>query len=90
LELWDELQERARRNTGQKLAGSMSMEDIAERTSTAVGGEDETGALFDETAAAYRKLRIRTEELMIEILVSNMREVLRPYSRMQVFSSVDS
>ena len=60
----------------------MSVEDIAGRTSTAVGGVDETGALFDETAAAYRRLRIRTEELIVEMLVSNMREALRPFSRM--------
>ncbi len=60
----------------------MSLQAVAERTSATVGSEEESGALFDETAGAYRRLRVRTEEVMVDLLVQNMREALRPYSRM--------
>ena len=82
LELWEELQDRARLNSGQNLAGPMSLEAVAERTSRTVGSDEDTGALFDETAGAYRRLRIRTEEVIVNLLVQNMREALRPYTRM--------
>ncbi|KAI9823285.1 MAG: hypothetical protein M1832_002509 [Thelocarpon impressellum] len=90
LELWDELQDRARRSSGKTLAGPMSLEAVAEKTSQTVGSDEDSGALFDETAGAYRKLRVRTEEVMVELLVHNMREALRPYSRINPWSSLDS
>ncbi|KAI9804130.1 MAG: hypothetical protein M1825_001532 [Sarcosagium campestre] len=90
LELWDELQERARSHTGGNLAGNMSLGDVAERTSSAVGSDDEAGALFDETASAYRKVRLQTEEMMIELLASTARECLRPYSRINPWSSLST
>lgn len=85
MELWEELQIRAKGNPDKNVAGCLTVEDIAERTSSAVGSADDTGALFDETANAYGKLRIRTEELMIDFLRRNMKDALRPYSRMQVY-----
>ncbi|KAL9130908.1 MAG: hypothetical protein Q9217_001011 [Psora testacea] len=91
LELWDELQDRARRNTGDRnLAGSMSVEHVAERTSSAVGSEEDTGALFDETASAYRQLRVRTEDVMQDKFVSTLRETLRPYARINPWSSLST
>ena len=83
LELWEELQIRARRNSGKKpLAGSLTAEEVAERTSSAVGSENDSGALFDETAEAYRRLRNRGEEMIIDTLNRTVREGLRSYSRM--------
>ncbi|KAL9119291.1 MAG: hypothetical protein Q9187_004153, partial [Circinaria calcarea] len=92
LELWDELQFRARKNTvsGRKLAGQMSVEDVAERTSSVVGSDEDTGALFDETAGAFRRLRERTEILVQDLLINNIREALRPYGRINPWSSVSS
>ena len=91
LELWDELQDRARKNTtGKRLAGPMSLEDVADRTSSNVGTEEDTGALFDETAGAYRRLRIRTEGVIEEMLTYSVREALRPYSRINPWSSLSS
>jgi hypothetical protein len=81
LELWEVLQERARRNTGKNLAGPMSVQEVANRTSSSVGSEDDTGGLFDESASAFKELRGRTEELIVELLSGNMKESLRPYSR---------
>lgn len=90
LDLWDELQDRARRNTGKNLAGPMTVEAVAERTSSAVGSEEDTGALFDETAGAYRSLRVRSEGIMQDMLIHSIRETLRPYGRINPWSSLSS
>lgn len=91
LELWDELQDRARRNTSNKnLAGPLSVEDVAERTSSSVGSHEDSGALFDETAGAYKRLRIRTEGIMQDTLIHNMRDSLRSYSRINPWSSLSA
>ena len=91
LELWDELQDRARRNTGERnLAGDMTVEHVAERTSSTVGSEEDTGALFDETAGSYRKLRVRTEDVLQDKLVAGLRDALRPYARINPWSSLSS
>lgn len=90
LELWDELQDRARRSTGKNLAGPMSIEDVAERTSSAVGSEKDTGALFDETAGAYKRLRVRSEGIIQDMLIHSIRENLRPYGRINPWSSLSS
>ena len=60
----------------------MTVADVAERTSSAVGSDADTGALFDETAGAYSRLRIRSEGIIIDLLSQNMREALRPYRHM--------
>ncbi len=90
LDLWDELQDRARRSTGKNLAGPMSVEDVAERTSSTVGSEEDSGALFDETAGAYRRLRIRTESVIQDMFIYNIRESLRPYGRINPWSSLSA
>ncbi|KAI4239026.1 MAG: hypothetical protein L6R40_005612 [Gallowayella cf. fulva] len=93
LELWEELQDRARANTsqGQKknLAGNMSVEHVADKTSAAVGGE-EGGALFDETAGAYRRLRVRTEGILTDTFLQQIRESLRAYGRINPWSLLSS
>ena len=91
LELWDELQDRARRSAaGKNLAGPMSVEDVAERTSSAVGSQEDSGALFDETAGAYRRLRIRAEGILQDALSHTLLQSLRPYSRINPWSSLSS
>ena len=68
----------------------MSVEDVAERTSSTVGSHEEWGALFDETAGAYRRLRVRTETIMQDTLVHHLRESLRPYGRIKLWSSLNN
>lgn len=60
----------------------MSVADVAERTSKAVGGDSDGGALFDETAAAYSRLRIRSEKIIADTINGNVREALRAYRHM--------
>lgn len=92
LELWEELQDRARANTEGKrksLAGDMSMEHVADKTSAAVGDEDAVGgALFDETAGHYRQLRVRAEDILLEQFLQNLRDAIKGYGRVNPWSAL--
>ncbi|KAF2024688.1 hypothetical protein EK21DRAFT_78124 [Setomelanomma holmii] len=63
LDIWEGLQDRARQDSS---IGGRTVADVAERTSKTVGGEDDTGALFDETALWYARLRDRSEKIIID------------------------
>ncbi|KAL8849798.1 MAG: hypothetical protein Q9221_005214 [Calogaya cf. arnoldii] len=95
VELWDELQDRARANTSQgpkkkNLAGNMTVEHVADKTSAAVGNEEGGGALFDETAGAYRRLRIRTESVITDSFVQQIRSSLSAYTKINPWSVLSS
>ncbi|CAI6338823.1 unnamed protein product [Periconia digitata] len=87
LHIWEELQDRARQANN---IGSMTIADVAERTSKAIGGESDTdgGALFDETAGWYSRLRIRSEKIITDTLNSNVREALRPYRHINPWATL--
>ncbi|KAI4111393.1 MAG: hypothetical protein LQ339_000592 [Xanthoria mediterranea] len=94
LELWEELQDRVRANTtsqGPKhrnLAGNMTVEHVADKTSAAVGNEEGGGALFDETAGAYRRLRVRTEGVITDTFVQQIRSALSAYGKINPWSAL--
>lgn len=102
VELWTELQERVRHNkdNGRHVAGSMSVADVASRTSQAVAnGNDRTtnnqhansdGALFDETASAYRHLRLRSESIITSTVMSNTLSALKPYSKISTWATLSA
>ena len=60
----------------------MSVADVAERTSNNVGGDGDGGALFDEPASSYTRLRVRSEKIITDTLNNNAREALRAYRHM--------
>lgn len=102
VELWTELQERVRQNKdeGRHVAGSMSVADVASRTSQAVTDEhhggtrgqyaNSYGALFDETASAYRQLRLRSESIITSTVSSNALSALKPYSRISTWATLST
>ncbi|KAH0566371.1 hypothetical protein GP486_000229 [Trichoglossum hirsutum] len=90
LELWEELQERTRGDTKKSLEEPESVNELAVHTPSLAGSEGDTGGLFDESAGAFKQLRVRTEGLIVESLSSNMREALKPYSRISIWSSLNS
>lgn len=57
----------------------MSYDQVKDRTSSAVGTEEDSGALFDETIAAYSARRKRAEEFLSEALADSHRKTLRAY-----------
>jgi hypothetical protein len=79
LDIWEGLQDRARQEDS---IGGMTVADVAERTSKSVGGDGDAGALFDETASWYARLRDRSEKIIVDTLNSNVRQALRPYHHM--------
>ena len=93
LELWEELQERAK--TWNRVSRNLGeLQEIKQKTSTAVGADESNGevqgALFDETATSYQNLRIRSEGVLVESLTYNIREALRPYARVGTWASLSS
>ncbi|KAJ5158567.1 uncharacterized protein N7500_008218 [Penicillium coprophilum] len=98
VELWSELQDRVQQNrdSGRNVAGTMSVAEVASRTSPAVvnnGAHTATssdGALFDETASAYRRLRLRSESIITSTLSSNILAVLKPYSRVSTWATLST
>jgi hypothetical protein len=81
LDIWEGLQDRARQEHS---IGGRPVADVAERTSKTVGGDSDGGACFDETALWYARLRDRSEKVIIDTLVPNVRDALRPYRTMYV------
>ncbi|KAJ5293919.1 hypothetical protein PENANT_c009G01294 [Penicillium antarcticum] len=98
VELWSELQDRVlqNRDNGRNVAGTMSIAEVASRTSSVVnnnGTQTETssdGALFDETASAYRRLRLRSETIITSTLSSNILAALKPYSRVSTWATLST
>ncbi|KAB8659313.1 hypothetical protein FH972_026202 [Carpinus fangiana] len=86
LDLWTELQARAR--GGGKVTNDLSVQEVAQRTSATLDPDDDknidpshTGALFDETAGAYGRLRARSENVVVETIISAVRDALRTFAR---------
>ncbi|KAI1324511.1 RINT-1 family protein, partial [Xylariaceae sp. FL0255] len=78
--LWDELQERARKNSDQDtLAGGMSHDDVKDRISSSVGSDGDGGILFDETIAAYGFRRKTAEDYLVAALIHSHQKSFRPY-----------
>ncbi|KIW70165.1 hypothetical protein, variant 2 [Phialophora macrospora] len=97
LELWDELQYRAKANSGNNasVGTGLRVEDVAEKTSTTIkanGTNDDAdvdgSGLFDQTASAYRRLRERSEEEMLRFFDVNLKAALRPYAKFAQWSSL--
>ncbi|KAI5296079.1 hypothetical protein KEM52_005774 [Ascosphaera acerosa] len=82
LELLAELQRRVRANgrPDRPLAGQLTVSEVAERTSAAVSSEaDVQGALFDETASAYGKLRASSLDIIQKAVIEDVLSSLKPY-----------
>ncbi|KAE9986810.1 hypothetical protein EG327_004112 [Venturia inaequalis] len=90
LELWTELQSRA--SSRKTVAGSMTVAQVREATSNTVGTDDGdvSGALFDETAQSYSKLRVRCEGLITDLLTYNVRQNLTAYTRINPWATLIS
>jgi RAD50-interacting protein 1 len=75
----------------------LTVAEVAAKTSTSLnsdpptpsGQEDfESGALFDETASAYARIRTRTEGIMSELLSNNMRQAAAPYTKINPWATL--
>ncbi|KAF3047653.1 hypothetical protein E8E12_011200 [Didymella heteroderae] len=91
LDIWEELQDRAQHGGN---IGTRTVASVAERTSKNVGTSEadasEAGGLFDETASWYARLRDRSEQIITETLVSNVRVALKPYRQINPWATLPS
>lgn len=97
LELWEELQDRASQNTGgtRTVGHGLSVEEVAAKTSSSIRNAEEMlesdgGALFDETATAYQRLRESSEAEIVRLLQINARNSLKPFQAISVWASVSN
>ncbi|KAI8943942.1 RINT-1 family protein [Xylaria longipes] len=89
--LWEELQVRARKDSDQEtLAGGMSHEAVKDRISPAVGTDEDTGILFDETIGAYSFRRKTAEEYLVLALVDSHQKAFRPYLGKPQWTTISS
>jgi len=93
LDLWEELQYRSQKPASIK--GDLTMRDIAAKTSTTIteqadGADELQGALFDETAASYHRLRVRSEHTIADTLTYDVRNALRAYTRVNTWASMSA
>ncbi|KAK3385019.1 TIP-1 family-domain-containing protein [Podospora didyma] len=87
--LWEQLQARAKTSENQtNLAGGMSCDQVRDRTSAAVGTEEDGGVLFDETIAAYSQGRKRAQEFLSEALIESQRKAFKAYLHRPQWSTI--
>ncbi|KAL2194858.1 TIP-1 family-domain-containing protein [Corynascus similis CBS 632.67] len=87
--LWEQLQTRAKASEDQSnLAGGMSYDHVRDKTSAAVGKEEDGGVLFDETIAAFSQRRKRAEEFLSESLVESHRKAFKAYLHRPQWSTI--
>ena len=66
----------------------MSYDHVRDRTSAAVGKEDDGGVLFDETIAAYSQRRKRAADFLSEALVNSHRKAFKAYLHRPQWSTI--
>ncbi|KIW02855.1 uncharacterized protein PV09_05909 [Verruconis gallopava] len=95
LDMWTELQARAdgsasKQHAAATVAQDMTLAQVAGVTSQSLGTEDGAlnGAMFDETAAAYQRLRVRCENILVELVQNQVRRALEPYTRINPWATL--
>lgn len=90
LELWAEMDYRHKnRDSGNGKLGSWS--EIQQKTSSALGASADgglEGALFDETASSYHRLRVRSENVLSDTLRYDIQQAMKPYSAIATWASL--
>lgn len=66
------------------------MEAVKDRISSAVGTDEDTGILFDETIAAYSFRRKTAEEYLVSALIDSHQKAFRPYLGKPQWTTISS
>ena len=98
LELWEELQDRARANNSNNgaVGHDLTVEEVAAKTSSTIKQsgdselETEGGALFDETATSYRRLKEQAEAEVLRLLDVNVRDGVLPLASVETWASLST
>ncbi|KAB5533649.1 TIP-1 family-domain-containing protein [Coniochaeta sp. 2T2.1] len=88
--LWEQLQSRAKGSEDQSnLAGGMSYDHVRDRTSSVVGTEDDSGALFDETIVAYSSRRQRAQDFLVDAVVDSHNKAFYAYLKRPQWTTIN-
>lgn len=98
LELWEELQDRAKVSNadGGKVGHDLHVNEVAAKTSNTIKQnsdqevEADNGALFDETATSYRKLKEAAEGELLRLLDVNARDAVAPLANVETWASLST
>ncbi|RMZ76374.1 hypothetical protein DV737_g4871, partial [Chaetothyriales sp. CBS 132003] len=98
LELWEELEDRAKANSGSSgtVGQDLTVDAVAAKTSSTIkqnGDEEletEGGALFDETATSYRRLKELAEAEVLRLLDINVRDAVQPLAGVETWASLSA
>ncbi|CAK3972207.1 rint-1 family [Lecanosticta acicola] len=91
LELWAELDYRSKNKD--TISGKLDFHDVQQKTSSALGAENDgglEGALFDETAGNYHRIRDQSEAALNATLKYDFQQALRPYGSIRTWASLSS
>lgn len=87
MELWERLQAGPQSNKQHNVAGSMSFDEVKDRTSSAMG-EAVDGGVFDEMITAYTNRRKAAHDLLVHALVDSHSKPFRHYGSRVHFTTV--
>jgi RAD50-interacting protein 1 len=99
LELWEELQDRVQANSGMhaSVGKDLRVDEVAAKTSASIKASNrdmlqdtDGGALFDETALAYRRLKEQSEAEILRLIDNNIREAVADYGRLDAWASLST
>lgn len=88
IELWEQLQAGPQLIGRPSSTGPMSFDEVKDRTSSAMGENEEDGALFDEMVATYTLRRTTAQDLLISALVESHSKSFRVYASRAQFSTI--
>ncbi len=67
----------------------MSYDQVKDRTSSAVGSEEDGGVLFDETIGAYALRRKTAQEFLVSAAVDSQHKAFRPYLQRAQWTTIN-
>jgi hypothetical protein len=67
----------------------MSYDHVRDRTSSVVGTEDDSGALFDEIIAAYSVRRQRAQDFLVDALVDSHHKAFYAYLKRPQWTTIN-
>jgi hypothetical protein len=67
----------------------MSYDHVKDRTSSVVGTEDDSGALFDETIAAYSLRKQRAQEFLVDTMIDAHYKAFYAYLRRPQWTTIN-
>ncbi|RPA83559.1 hypothetical protein BJ508DRAFT_413240 [Ascobolus immersus RN42] len=91
LEIWDQIISKASKTSDSdaKVAGDFTIDDLASVTSATLTTGERDGALFDESATAYRTLRERVEQMISSFVSGAVKNEMGDYLKLTIWQQTE-